>query len=155
MIKGMVLVAAAAVACVAHGAGIEVQDIRLGMTRHEFARAHPAGIGGGISVGGARSREGFGPPAVQFIDGRLEQFAAYFAAQDFERIRRAVLAQNRAVQCRADAQVSVCYDAEGSFVLTRSGRTTMLLLQSQRMAAEAEQAVSDLQPKGELRAWFD
>lgn len=155
MIKGTVLVAAAAVACVAHGAGIEVQEIRLGMTRHEFARAYPEGPRAGIAIGGANSRSGFAPPTVQFRDGRLEQFSAYFPAQDFERIRRAVVAQNQSVQCRSDPKVSVCYDAEGSFVLTRSGRLTMLLLQSQRIASEAEEAVSDLQSTRDVRASFD
>jgi hypothetical protein len=141
MIKGLLLAAAAAWACAGHAADIEIGKIRLGMSQQEFARAYPRGIEGVIALAGASARKELGAPAVRFRDGRLEQFAAYFRAQDFDRIRRSVVAGAVPVQCRSHEVVSVCYDAQGSFVLTRSGDTTMLLLQTARAAAEAQGAL--------------
>lgn len=148
MIKVSILLAAAGMACASHAADIRIQGIRLGMTPQEFSSAYPKGVERALSIGGAGTRVGFARPAVQFRDGRLEQFAAYFAAQDFERIRRAVVAKNPSVQCTEKEGLAVCYDDAGSFVLTRSGTTTLLLLQSQRMAAEAERSLRAL-PTGE------
>jgi hypothetical protein len=139
MIKQLLLGAAAACACMASAGAAEGRDIRLGMTQQDFLKAYPHGLDSGVSIGGASTREGPMPPAVQFRDGRLEQFSAYFAAKDFERIRRALVAKNAGLQCSStERQVAVCYDPEGSFVLTRSAEVTMLLLQSPRVAVEAE-----------------
>jgi hypothetical protein len=145
MIEKLLLVAVAAFASASHASVVEVQRIRLGMTHQEFASAYPKGVHSGITIGGASSQRGFEAAAVQFRDGRLEQFSAYFAGSDFDRVRRAVVAKNPSVQCSGDQQLKVCFDPEGSFVLTRNAGQTLLLLQSQRMAAEAESAFSDLQ----------
>jgi hypothetical protein len=144
--------AAAALVNLAHAGGIEIGQVRLGMTETEFAKAYPRGVDAGIALAGASTRSAFARPSVQFRDGRLEQFSAYFPVKDFDRIRRAVVARNASVQCAAGEGFAVCNDPEGSFVLSRSGATTMLLLQSMRMAADGEQAVSELPTSEDLGA---
>jgi hypothetical protein len=138
-----ILTLAAALACGADAATLQLEGVRLGMTRQEFAALHPDGASG-VSIAGVPSRRSFGAPAAQFRNGRLEQFSAYFAASDFERLRTAVTAKNASVQCDAKEQFAVCHDREGTFVLTRSGDATLLLLQSPRVTAEAERAVREL-----------
>jgi hypothetical protein len=145
MIKRLILLAAAALACAAQAGPVEVQKIRLGMTQQEFASAYPKGVDTGFSVGGATSRRGFAPAAVQFRDGGLEQFSAYFEDRDFDAVMRAVVAKNPSVKCNIAQGVSVCYEPEGTFILSRSAGATMLLLQSQRITAEAERAFLDPQ----------
>ena len=145
MIKRLILVAAASLACAAQAGPVEVQKIRLGMSQQEFAKAYPLGVDTGFTIGGATSRRGFAPAAVQFRDGGLEQFSAYFDGRDFDAVMRAVVAKNPSVKCSIDQGVSVCYEPEGTFVLTRSAGVTMLLLQSQRITAEAERALLDPQ----------
>jgi hypothetical protein len=144
--------AAAALAGLAHAGDIQIEQIRLGMSQSDFIQAYPRGIAAGIGVAGASTRSGFARPSVRFREGRLEQFSAYFPAKDFDRIRKAVVARNASVQCSAGEGFAVCHDPEGGFVLSRSGATTMLLLQSQRMAAEVERAVSELPASEDLRA---
>jgi hypothetical protein len=135
---------AGALACGAHAATLQLEGVRLGMTRQEFAAMHPDGAASGVSIAGVPSQRSLGAPAAQFRNGRLEQFSAYFAAADFDRLRNAVTAKNASVQCDAKEQFAVCHDGEGTFVLTRSGDATMLLLQSPRVTAEAERAVREL-----------
>lgn len=144
MFKATILAAAAACACVGHAGEIQLGAIRLGMTRQDLARAFPKGVAGGIAIAGASSRRGPDAPAVLFREDRLERFAAYFAAADFDRLRRAVVAKDASLQCRSNTNVSVCYDLVGNFVLTRSGDTTMLLMQTPRAAADAERALGEL-----------
>ena len=149
MTKTLFLLAAAAVACASHAGDIRIRGIRIGMTVKEFDAAYPKGVEPGFAIAGANTRSGFAPPAVQFRNGKLEQFSAYFAGQDFERIRSAVVAKNPSVQCTAKERFAVCHDDEGGFVLTRSGSTTLLLLQSRRLAAEAQRALVELLPEGD------
>jgi hypothetical protein len=145
MIKRLIVLAAAALACAAQAGPVEVQKIRLGMTQQEFAKAYPKGIDSGFAIGGATSRHGFAPAAVQFRDGSLEQFSAYFESKDFDAVMRAVVAKNPSVKCSIAQGVSVCYEPEGTFVLSRSAGATMLLLQSPRITAEAERSFLDPQ----------
>jgi hypothetical protein len=135
----MIFLAAAILACSPTAAA--VPEIRLGMTQREFAAACPPGPQLRGSGAGVSPTRGWAAPAAHFRNGRMEQFSASFDAKDFDRIRTGILARNASLHCIAKEYVSVCYDPDGTFVLTRSGDLTTLLLQTQRMADEARNAI--------------
>jgi hypothetical protein len=149
MKKTLLLMLVATCACSARADAIQIHGIRLGMTQKEFGAAQRRDPRLGVSILGAKSRKAFGAPEIVFRDGRLEQFSAYFSAQDFNRIRTAVQAGNPAIRCTLHENVSVCYDEEQTFSLTRVGDVAMLLLQTRRAADEAERAIRDMSLEGE------